>query len=117
MAAIRCSFSTTCPSKRLASDGSKKAKGTNMKNETAAQKDGLLKEYFADGSLSGSAHYKDGKQHGTCTYYYKNGVLKATGRFKDGMFTGYWHWNRENGGPLQHGEFKQGLQVGPWKRY
>ncbi len=76
------------------------------------------KEYFKDGTLSGTYHVDhEGKKHGACEFFYKNGTLKAKGQFKSDEFAGEWYWNRENGQPLQQGVFVEGKQHGPWRRY
>jgi antitoxin component YwqK of YwqJK toxin-antitoxin module len=51
-----------------------------MKRSASNVKDGIVKEYYKDGSLSATGKNKNGKKTGVWKYYLKNGVLRATGK-------------------------------------
>jgi hypothetical protein len=70
--------------------------------------DGLHREIFRDGRLSGLGKYSRGKKTGVWKYYFRNGSLEAVGRYSAGRLEGLWKWHRENGKPLQVGRFKDG---------
>ena len=59
------------------------------KNDARGQlKNGIVKEYFTDGTLMCEGKYKDGKKVGQWKYYLRNGRLKAVGKFAGGKMTG-----------------------------
>ena len=102
-------------------------------------RDGLWKDYYADGSLKAEGNYDNGKQIGEWKFYHQNGKIEQTGKFnKQGKFEGVWKWyfdtgkllkeenyhnglkdglsteNDENGQVIEEGEFVNGNEDGPW---
>ena len=54
----------------------------------ASDDDGLHRELFTNGKLSGEGQYKNGKRHGKWKFFYRNGVLKAAGEYLEGELDG-----------------------------
>jgi antitoxin component YwqK of YwqJK toxin-antitoxin module len=77
----------------------------NKHDDSAALKNGMVKEFFKDGVLSCTGEYGNGEKIGVWKYYLRNGSLKAIGKYADGKLTGEWKWYRENGKLMQTGSF------------
>jgi len=58
---------------------------------------GIAFSYRADGQLSGTANYKDGKWHGSLIWFYDDGQIRGTGNYKDGREHGEAILYYENG--------------------
>ncbi len=74
--------------------------------------DGLWREWYKNGQLSGEINYKNGKPDGLTKRWHENGQLAFEGTYKDGKSDGLhrkWH---ENGQLAFEGTYKDGSQVG-----
>ncbi len=102
---------------------------------------GLMEEFYVDGSLKATRNYCNGQPHGETRTWYKNGVLQTFQQFKNGWHDGEYNAWHENGKPMytstyingrRNGEFKEwyqngklmsirnfkmGLQVGEYKAF
>ena len=91
--------------------GEKEAKGNKKKKE------GLVKQYRADGSLKTEITFKRGKKNGPAKSYYKNGKLRQqiayVNNVKHGNATTYY----ENGKPYQVTPYENGKIHGLRKKY
>ena len=95
----------------------KAAKKANQDNGSGQTKNGIVKEFFKDGTLSCAGRCRDGTKIGEWKYYLRNGALKAVGKYADGKLNGPWKWYRETGKLMQTGSFDHEKRVGLWKRY
>jgi len=66
----------------------------NIIKTTGKIPDGIVKQYYDDGSLFGEWNYKSGKLEGISTIYYTSGELRIKWNFKDnkqeGLTKGYY---------------------------
>ena len=63
-------------------------------------KDGVDKEYYAEGVLECLSHYRKGELHGDVVYYYPNGTMKEKSVFEYGICTEEFVWDED--GKLVH---------------
>lgn len=101
-------------------------------------KTGLFEERTANGQLSISGSFMEGKKDSTWKFYNYSGILEkkiaykndsldgeylvyhegqlinTKGTYKNGRKTGEWTWNFLNGNPEMIGSFKEDLQQGKW---
>ena len=77
-------------------------------------KNGLIKEYFEDGSIKEETVYFNGVKEGKRKVWYKSGQLYKSGTMKkDRWHRKYKEWY-ENGSPKLSGQYMDGQQDGEW---
>ena len=64
---------------------------------------GIIREYFKNGTVSSEGEYINGSKTGEWKYYLVNGGLKAIGNYVNDEMDGHWKWYRENGNLMQTG--------------
>lgn len=77
------------------------------------KKDGVIKEYYSDGTLKSEATYVKGKEHGPIKLYHENGNIALEGGFNAGLRFGIFTAYHENGKKSSQIEYNQiGHQIG-----
>jgi len=77
------------------------------------KKNGVIKEYYSDGTLKSEATYVKGKEHGPIKIYHENGNLALEGEFNAGLRSGImttYHENGSRSAQLEYNPF--GRQIG-----
>jgi len=73
--------------------------------------DDTVRLYYKNGNLRRIAYFKDGKQQGQTLSYYENGTLKAEEYYKDSMLDGHCKFYDANGNLQWEADFKNGIIV------
>ena len=77
-------------------------------------KDGMIQEFFADGTLKEEVHYLQGVQQGAKKVWYTNGQLAKIGNMLDDRWHGKYEEWYEDGNPKLIGRYVDGKQDGEW---
>jgi antitoxin component YwqK of YwqJK toxin-antitoxin module len=54
---------------------------------------------------------------GVVEEFFKDGTLSSVGKYRNGEKIGEWKWYRENGKLMQSGSFDDEKRAAKWKRY
>lgn len=82
------------------------------------QRQGVWREFYADGKLKGEGSYLDDKRTGEWNFYYQNGVLEQIGKFdKQGKPVGEWNWYYDDGKLLREENYYNGMKDGLMTEY
>lgn len=77
-------------------------------------KNGLIKEYFEDGSIKEETEYFNGVKEGKRKVWYRSGQLYKSGTMKSDRWHGKYQEWYENGSPKLSGQYMDGQQHGEW---
>lgn len=88
---------------------------TNVYNDE--QFEGLVKYYFATGTLSHELNFSNGKLEGNRKEYYESGELKEHAKYKNGKRDGIFKAYYKNGKIETKGKYSNGEKVGVWKTF
>jgi hypothetical protein len=77
-------------------------------------KNGLIKEYFEDGSIKEETEYFNGVKEGKRKVWYRSGQLYKSGTMKNDRWHGTYEEWYENGSPKLSGQYMDGQQDGEW---
>ena len=77
-------------------------------------KNGLIKEYFKDGSIKEETVYFNGVKEGKRKVWYRSGQLNKSGTMKNDRWHGKYQEWYENGSPKLSGQYMDGQQDGQW---
>ena len=90
--------------------------GLPMPKQTKASgpKNGLIKEYFEDGSIKEEIEYFNGVKEGKRKVWYRSGQLYKSGTMKNDRWHGKYQEWYENGSPKLSGQYMDGQQHGEW---
>jgi len=81
------------------------------------KKDSIWEFYSFLGKLEKKITYKNDTLDGEYLVYYKDQSINTKGYYIKGKKTGEWTWNFSNGKPEIIGSFKNGMQHGKWFYY
>ncbi len=82
------------------------------------KKDSTWLFYDQDGYLDKQMGYALDSLHGSYIVYFPEGTINTVGSYEYGKKTGHWLWNLPDGkGVEMEGDFESNLQVGPWEYY
>lgn len=82
------------------------------------QRQGLWKEYYANGKLKAQGAYLNDLRNGEWEFYYANGSIEQKGEYNDaGKPVGKWLWYYSNGALLREENFRNGLLDGVTTEY
>ncbi len=73
--------------------------------------DGLFMNYYPNGVIKDSGHYKNGLRDGIWNEYYTNGVLSATGFYLNGLKNSSWKYYSREATLTVLAEYKKGKLV------
>jgi antitoxin component YwqK of YwqJK toxin-antitoxin module len=90
--------------------------GLPMPKQTipSGPKNGLIKEYFEDGSIKEEIEYFNGVKEGKRKVWYRSGQLYKSGTMKNDRWHGKYQEWYENGSPKLSGQYMDGQQHGEW---
>jgi hypothetical protein len=80
----------------------------------SGSKNGLIKEYFEDGSIKEEIEYFNGVKEGKRKVWYRSGQLYKSGTMKNDRWHGKYQEWYENGSPKLSGQYMDGQQHGEW---
>ena len=80
----------------------------------SGSKNGLIKEYFEDGSIKEEIEYFNGVKEGKRKVWYRSGQLYKSGTMKNDRWHGTYEEWYENGSPKLSGQYMDGQQDGEW---
>ncbi|MEN8203858.1 MAG: hypothetical protein ABFS28_14765 [Bacteroidota bacterium] len=80
-------------------------------------KDGNHQEFYPNGKLKVSEHYKNGDDHGSYLTYHINGRPEVKGVFFTGKRHDSWEWHNEEGQLTRKGSYIEGSRSGEWLDY
>jgi uncharacterized protein len=84
---------------------------------SAGQKNGLERQYFASGELLGQVKWVEDKMDSAATYYWKNGNPRKRVQYKLGQPSGATTWFHENGQPQKEETYQNGTKDGPSREF
>jgi hypothetical protein len=90
--------------------------GLPMPKQTkpSGSKNGLIKDYFEDGSIKEEIEYFNGVKEGKRKVWYRSGQLYKSGTMKNDRWHGKYQEWYENGSPKLSGQYMDGQQDGEW---
>ena len=78
---------------------------------------GLIKEYYEDGSVKEEVFFVNGVKEGSRKIWYANGKISKSGVMKDDRWHGEYKEWYSTGEPKVSGHYFEGKQDGEWKFY
>jgi antitoxin component YwqK of YwqJK toxin-antitoxin module len=78
---------------------------------------GPMVEYYKEGQIKTTGHYKNGFLSGECKQFYQTGELHKTLNYENGKLTGVFKEFYQTGQLKESGNFINGVQVGVKKTY
>jgi antitoxin component YwqK of YwqJK toxin-antitoxin module len=79
--------------------------------------EGVIKEYFSNGTISATRNYKSGRLYGPVREYYPNGKIKEEASYKDNVLDGVVRKYSETGNILLLQEYRDGELSGLCRDY
>ena len=87
------------------------------KLESLGPRNGLIKDYFEDGSIKEEVNFVDGVKEGSRKVWYANGQVSKSGFMKEDRWHGEYKEWYTTGLPKVSGQYFEGKQDGEWKFY
>ena len=87
------------------------------KLESLDPPDGLVREFFEDGSVKEELRFVDGVKEGSRKIWYANGQISKSGFMKEDRWHGEYKEWYSTGVPKVSGQYLEGKQDGEWKFY
>lgn len=86
-------------------------------NYNNGKKHGIQKKFKRDGEISGIVSFNNGELHGRCESYYSDGTLSKVENYKNDLHHGLFEWFYENGQLESFENYKNGLDHGETKGF
>jgi len=80
-------------------------------------RNGVWKDYYADGNVSAEGNYSDNRRTGTWKFYNESGKLVQVGSYSNGRIDGTWRWYYPEGELLREEDYYQGRRDGDYTEY
>ena len=88
-----------------------------MNQKSNGSRNGLIKEYYEDGSVKEEVFFVNGVKEGSRKIWYANGQISKSGVMKDDRWHGEYKEWYSTGEPKVSGHYFEGKQDGEWKFY
>lgn len=88
-----------------------------MNLKSNSPRNGLIKEYYEDGSVKEEVFFVNGVKEGNRKIWYANGQISKSGVMKDDRWHGQYEEWYPTGEPKVSGHYFEGKQDGDWKFY
>ena len=103
-------------------DNEEKASEVRRQNGTVIHRtgsipDGIIKEYYSNGTVRKSVEFKDGFEHGLCVEYYPGGEMFEECHYRRGVLHGPSKTYRQDGMLWMETNYKNGKLHGPFTGY
>jgi len=86
-------------------------------HRTGGIPDGVIKEYYSNGTLRKAVEFKDGFEHGPCVEYYPGGEMFEEYNYRRGVLHGPSRTYRQDGLLWMETNYKDGKLHGPFTGY